>query len=805
MLENAAAHCQSEAGRKRLLSAAPASPLAEVEKLLDETGEGVRFWQQVMAPGGISLFQLPETSAFLDPFQEGMVPEREEILLLGRFLAADEKARRMLLSLSSEKYPRLAKLAGGITDLGALLKEYARTFSDEGEVRDNASRQLKELRRDISALMGSIEGRIRGLIRNRAPNLTDDVHLSIRNNRLTVNVPVNVLPQFKGMVVDYSSSGASVYVEPAEVVELNNDRQQLFLAEEMEVRRIIKEYVASVASRRWEVLANYETLVSLDTILGRSRYSIAVSGVRPQVDAGGAITLKQARHPLMLEGFVPEDFSFADGRIAIVSGVNAGGKSVLLKMAGLFTLMAYCGMYLPAGERTAVGMHSGIFVQIGDEQSVVNNLSTFTAHLAFLRETLAQLETQDGAGPLALVLIDELGTGTDPREGAALGYALLERLRALPAKVIVTTHYDLIKTLGEKYPDCKNYSLAFDEENLKPSYRVLEGIPGASFAFHIARSQGLAENLLERANELAAGAEETFAGVVETLHLKQQGLEKELAQTRDERLAMRQKAAALEEERKKMLEREAQLRKQIGELKREFELRAEEFISQAKKRLREKLRASQGRSGLEVASEFSAEMHAKRTSALAGLERELGIGDAPAQDEAPVHFTEGQRITLPDLGVEAEITRVDGAHQSLELNVRGKMMKLTFAKAAEMMRTPDTVAGGSRHLNVGSTQLKRLRKMGQELDADTGGSLLTTAHQLDLHGHTIEEALPKLEKFISDSILNDFDTIAIMHGVGTGALKKFVREWLHKSRDVAKFRDAADAEGGKGMTIVTLK
>ncbi len=805
MLERTAAHCQSEAGRRRILASAPSGEHAFVEALLDETAEGIHFWQRTLAPASVSLSAIPETTAFVGAFQEGIVPEREDILALGRFLQVSEKARKLLREITPDRSPRLATLTAGFADLSALLTDYARIFNEDAEVRDSASRQLKELRRDLSGLMGSIEGRIRGLIRHRAPSLTEDIHLSIRNNRLTVNVPIGMLSQFKGMVVDYSSSGASVYVEPGEVVEMNNERQQLFLAEEMEVRRIIQEYSALVQSRRDELLGNYETLAALDETLGRARYSIAISGVRPSVDTSGSIILKQARHPLMLEGFVPEDFAFESERIAIVSGVNAGGKSVLLKMAGLFTLMAYCGIFVPAQEGTTVGMHSGVFVQIGDEQSVLNNLSTFTAHVAFLREMLSQLEERESGGPLALVLMDELGTGTDPREGSALGYALLERLRELPAKVIVTTHYDLIKTLGERYPDCKNFSLAFDEEKLRPSYRVLDGIPGSSFAFHIARSQGLSQSLIARAVELAAGKEEAFADVVESLRRKQQALEGEQQQARRERISLQNKAAQADEERAKLLEREAQLRKQITELKRDFEVKTEEFISQAKKRLREKLRESRGRSGLEVASEFSAEVQSKRESALAGLERELGIASTSAY-ESEIMFAVGQSVPLPEHGVVGEVLAVDQSRQTLELNISGKIMKLSFSKAAQMMRTPSPrVSSSAKHLQMSAVEQRRLRAMGKSLDAENTGVLFTTAHQLDLHGHTKEEALPKLEKFISDAILNDFSSVMIMHGVGTGALKKFVWEWLRASRDIARFREATAEEGGKGITIATLK
>ena len=803
VLAHAAGHCQSEAGRRLVLGAVPQAHRRDIERLLDETSEGITFWQQVVTANPVSFPLLPETPAFLGAFQAGLAPEREDLARLGEFIAVDKSARKALAQATPAKYPRLAELATGLGDISALAADFARKFNEEGEVRDAASRELKELRRDAGKLQSNIEIRIRGLIKKRAPDLAEEIHLSIRNNRLTLNVPTGVLSRFKGMVVDYSGTGASVYVEPKEIVELNNERQQLFHAEEMEVRRIVKEFARAVEQSRGELARNFEILAQLDAVLGRARYSLSVNGTRPQLSDGGSLLLRQARHPLMLEDFVPEDFSFESERIAIISGVNAGGKSLLLKMAGLFALMAYTGLYVPAGEGTQVGLYDGVFVNIGDEQSVLNNLSTFTAHVAFLRDLLGGLAGRDGGARPALVLIDELGTGTDPGEGSALGYAVLERLRGLPAKVAVTTHYDLIKTLGEKYGDCKNVSLAFDEGELKPTYRVLDGIPGKSFAFDIARSEGLPSELVERAHGYADAAGEMFTEVVGGLKLKQDELEAEISRIVRERRELELRAKEAEDEKQAMRERERDLKRRLDGLKRDFDVRVEEFVGDAKRRLRKKLRDSRGRSGLEVASEFSSEVKKRKESALAELERELGL--APDPGEAGHVFTVGEKLRLHSLGMDGEVTRVDEARRAIELNVRGKALKLTFEKAAEMVREPEETPTGTGPLRMTRAQREKLRQLGSELDREAGSGLLTTAHQLDIHGHTAGEALPKLEKFVSDGILSDFTTVAIMHGVGTGRLQKFVREWLKSCPDVASFRAATAEEGGKGITVATLR
>jgi DNA mismatch repair protein MutS2 len=803
VLAYAAGHCQSEAGRQLLLNAAPAASRPEVERLLDETAEGIGFVQQVLPANPISFSLLPQTTAFLGAFHTGLMPEREEIARLGEFFAVDKSARKALAQLTFARYPRLAELTAELADITELAADFARKFNEEGEVRDGASRELKELRRDAGRLQSDIESRLHYLIRKRAPDLAEEIHLSIRNNRLTLNVPTGVLSRFKGMVVDYSGTGASAYVEPKEIVEYNNQRQHLFHAEEMEVRRIVQEFTHAVEANRDRLAGNFEILARLDAVLGRARYSASINGTRPQLSDGGHIRLRQAKHPLMLENFVPEDFIFEDERIAIISGVNAGGKSLLLKMVGLFALMSYTGLYLPAGEGTCIGLYDGVLVNIGDEQSVLNNLSTFTAHVGFLRDLLDELGGREDHPRPALVLIDELGTGTDPGEGSALGYTLLERLRQLPAKAAVTTHYDLIKTLGEKYADCKNVSLAFDEDELRPTYRVLDGIPGKSFAFDIARSEGLPAALVDRAHGYVDAAEEVFTEVVGELRRKQDELEREIASIVRQRRECELKAKEAEEEKQALRERERHLRRRLDDLKRDFDVRVEEFVAGAKRRLRKKLRDSAGRSGLEVASEFSAEVQSERQSALAELERELGL--TPEPGEAGQMFAVGEKLRLHSLGVDGEVTRVDEARRALELNVRGKTLKLTFEKAAEMLRTPEEAPAGTGHSRMTRAQREELRKLGAELDKEAGGGLLTTAHQLDIHGHTTDEALPKLEKFVSDAILHDFMTVAIMHGVGSGRLQKFVRGWLKSCPDVASYREATAEEGGKGITIATLK
>jgi DNA mismatch repair protein MutS2 len=803
VLAQAAGHCQSPAGRSRLASATPQSSPEQVNALLEETGEGASLLRVIAESSEpTSLSSLPESLSFLGAFAEGLMPEKEDLKALGDFLRTDVAVRKLAERVPSSRFPRITALLSGLADLSGLARGFVRKFTEEGEVRDNASTELKSIRRELAKLQTSVEDRIRGLIRHRLPAVAEEAHLSIRNNRLTVNLPAAYISQMKGLVVDYSSTRASVYVEPDEVVPMNNERQKLFLEEEAEIRRIILEYAREVLAQRPAILGNYEVMAALDVILGRARYSVAIGGVRPALTADGSLRLVDARHPLMLNNFIPESFGLSAERIAVISGVNAGGKSVLLKMIGLLVLMAAVGLYIPAEDDTEIGVFDALHVNIGDEQSVLNNLSTFTAHVGFLREMLADLAARPAGETRTLVLIDELGTGTDPNEGAALGYALLERLRELPARVVVTTHYDLIKTIGEKYPECKNVSMAFDETGLRPTYRVLDGIPGKSFAFDIAAGQGLDRGILLRAREMTEKREEQFAEVVRSLRNKQDSLDAELRQAASERVQLEGKLREAEAERQSLREREAELKRRIAELKREFELRLDEFMAGAKRRLRDKLKTGRGRSGLEVSSEYSAEVQVKKESALADLERRLGL--QPLERAAPSLLRVGQILDLKALGLTGEVAAVDEERRRVELVVKGKKMILDWDKVDELLQ-PQLAPSGAKHLRMSRAERMRLQALGAELDAENTGELFNTAQQLDLHGHTKDEALPKLEKFISDALLNNFESVMIMHGIGTGALRSFILEWLSKCKEVASFREALPAEGGKGITIAVLK
>jgi len=805
LLELAAGHCQSEAARQRLESWKVSFERETIQRNLDETTEAARLLEEKFSRDGLGFSLLPEDVGFLAHFGAGMEPERDDIIHLSELLEVCTQTTRRLRKLSEHKYPTLSERLARFVDVDQLAKRFKQTFAPDGEVRDNASSDLKLIRSRLTKLQVRIEQKIRGLIKKRAPDTAEELHLSIRNNRLTVNLPVGMLRSFKGMIVDYSASGASVYLEPEEVVELNNQRQELFLEEETEIRRILQHFGAEVVAQDDALRGDFELLVQLDIIFGRARFSHAIGGVRPEIAADGEMHLVRARHPLMLNEFVPETVSFGPENELIISGANAGGKSLLLKMMGLFVLMSYSGFFVPADEGTSIGLFDSLWVDITDEQSVLNNLSTFTAHLRFLEGLFAHLARKPADAPLTLVLIDELGTGTDPEEGAALGYALMEHLLTRPVKVAVTTHYDLIKTLGEKQANCKNVSMGFDEANMQPTYEVLEGLPGKSFAFDLAAGQGFSPEVLKRAKELVASGETSFADAVRSLRAKQAQLEQEKGNLMRERKSQQQASEKLKERQKAVARREIELRKRMEALRRDFEAVADAFLAEARKEISQRLRSSKGRTGLEVGSRFSADFRKQKENLLANLEESLGL-TPPSAGSPSANLTAGTYLQLPTLGIAGEVLRIDEKKDKLQVLSQGKRITLSLVEVRKLLLEAAQLKDAREGIpHTPEITARERAKLGSQLDASAVSRQLTTAHQLDLHGHTREEALPKLEKFISDAIYRDFDTVMIMHGVGTGALRAFVHDYLKRSEYVDSFRDASTQEGGKGTTIVDLK
>ncbi len=483
---------------------------ARIEENLDQTAEALRFMDDHPAGGLPPFSQLEDLTDLIERIAAGELVDPTQARTLLRFFQVCAGFDALREALPMQRYPRLADIAAPWQSLGNLHALTRRTFSEDGDVRDSASPELSDIRSRLSRFEGEVGRSVREMLRSIKDRTGEDANLAIRGNRFVVLMPRTLVREFQGSVVDMSGSGQSIYFEPAGVATLNTERQHLFLEEDQEVRRILRDYGYQIGAHYAQLRANLAVLAKYDYIFARAKHARAIRGNRPAMNRNGRFMLRGAVHPLLFKDFVPEDMYFAEEKALIISGVNAGGKTVLLKLLGLYALMAALGCYVTGDAE--IPYFSALLADIGDDQSTLSNLSTFTAHLRFLTELWDELELKRASGLPVLVLIDEVGTGTEPGEGAAFAYGLIEALLEQPVKLAVTTHYDLLKTLGLERADVKNACLEFDQEQLRPTFHVLDNQPGQSFALAIAGRWGIPERIVERAQAVLGTEERKMAG-----------------------------------------------------------------------------------------------------------------------------------------------------------------------------------------------------------------------------------------------------------------------------------------------------
>ena len=646
----------------------------------------------------------------------------------------------------------------------------------EEEVSDHASVKLAEIRRKMRATGARIREQLDKMIRNPATQkLLQDPIVTIRGGRFVVPVKAEHRHEVPGLVHDTSASGATVFVEPMGAVEANNELKVLESSEAAEIERIVQELSEKAGSFADAIIADYEVLVELNLIFAKAKLAYAMNATRPSITDDGHSVLKRARHPLIdPKKVVPIDVELGGAfDTLVITGPNTGGKTVTLKTLGLLTLMCMCGLMPPVGDGSSFSVFRRVLADIGDEQSIEQSLSTFSAHVT------NQIRILNEAGDRSLVLLDELGAGTDPVEGAALAIAILERLRAKGARVAATTHYAELKAFAIRTDGVENGSCEFDVASLRPTYRLLVGVPGRSNAFAISEKLGMDTAVVGRARALVSGDERRLEEVVDNLEDRRQALEHALREAenaaRDARLA------------KEEAERELQRVKQA----KEKELDAAR--AQAK-RLVERARYDADALLEELAALRKQKDVKKADSARSALKRRLNELE---RDIDPVTVKDDGKYELPR-----------------PLKVGDRVLIVQLDKEAAVLSLPDKsgmveVQAGIIRTRVAQSGLRLLKdKAVTQKQSATGGiSRIDRAArtELDLRGQTVEEALDATDKFIDDARLSGINQITIIHGKGTGALRAAIHSHLRACKDVKAFRLGVYGEGETGVTIVEMK
>ena len=656
---------------------------------------------------------------------------------------------------------------------------------DEDTIADAASAELADIRRHMRQAQAKSRQILQRIISSASyAKVLQESIITQRDGRFVVPVKSEHKGELPGLVHDISSSGATLFVEPMGVVQANNELIELEAKEKKEIERILAELSAETAAHRQDIQWDYDTLVQLDLIFARGQLSFKMDADRPDIRRDGAVVLRKARHPLLdPKQAVPIDIQLGDTfDTLVITGPNTGGKTVSLKTLGLLTLMAQCGLHIPAASGSAVSVYERVLADVGDEQSIEQSLSTFSAHMVNIVHILAEADRH------SLILFDELGAGTDPVEGAALAIAIIEHVRNTGARLAATTHYAELKTYAMTTAGVENASCEFDVETLCPTYRLLIGIPGKSNAFAISKRLGLPDDVIETAKEQMSGESVRFEDVLTQLEAKRQALEKKQLET-DRLFAQREEDARRAREFREQMERAKENARSRGEAEAKRILRdaraaADLAFTELAEMRRQQARAERAENANEARVNLRRMLN-EAEDAVSARTRETEPIPAPSR---PIR--KGDLVELPGVRLPAEVVSV-GKDGTLQLKAGVMKMK---AQAGEVRLIEDgEQIRGKPAVSVRQNADRQMR------------TLAAASSELDIRGMDSLEAESVVENFLSSAVMGRLETVTIIHGKGTGALRKAVHDLLRRNKVVKSFRLGVYGEGEAGVTVVTLK
>ena len=783
LLERLSQKAVSEAAKERALRLTPSTDADDVRRLQDETDAARALIGLRGSPSFSGVKDVREALARAE--RGGMLNPRELLTIAG--LLTNSRRVREYYEADQGEGTVLDRMFDSLHANRFLEDKITTSILSEDEIADAASPELADIRRHKRA--ASAKGRqiLQKIISSPSYKSTlQEALITQRDGRFVVPVKADHRGDLPGLVHDISASGATLFVEPMGVVQANNELKELEAKEKKEIERILFALSAEAAGFAEAILWDYDILVHLDLIFARGELSYQMDAARPEIRTDGSVSLRRARHPLLDPAkAVPIDIEV--GRsfdTLVITGPNTGGKTVSLKTLGLLCLMAQCGLHIPAGDRSAVSVFTGILADIGDEQSIEQSLSTFSAHMKTIVNIL------DEADGDSLVLFDELGAGTDPVEGAALAIAVIEHVRARGAKVAATTHYAELKTFAMTTAGVENASCEFDVETLCPTYKLLIGIPGKSNAFAISRRLGLDESVIADAKAQMDSESLRFEDVLAQLEEKRQRLEK--AQTEANRLWQQRE----EDARKARIFRE-QMEKAKENARAKGEAEAKRIVREAQQKTEEifdqleELRKQQTR-----AANFQQVNDTK-----AAIRHDLKEAEAVlhSRDQEPEAPAPSRPIAVGDL---VELAGVKTAATVLNVNGDGSML----LQAGKMKMT---VKAGQVRLLESAEEIEKRKKQAAAAQRKNVSPQIQlaarAASELDIRGMETLEAESVVENYIDAAVMAKLGTVTIIHGKGTGALRKAVHEMLKRNRAVKSFRLGRYGEGEAGVTVVELK
>lgn len=770
---------ESQLGRELINGVKPRTNMDDILTLLDETDEALSI---LINRGSPPLFGIHNIGPEVRRAEIGGSLTPGALLKVSDSLRVSRSLKEFIKDDKSDKassYPIIEGLIRDLRVFKSLEDEINNAIISENEISDNASNTLRSIRRQILGKNEAIRSKLNSIINSQThKKYLQDSIVTIREGRFVIPVKQENRGNIPGLVHDISSSGATVFVEPMAVVELNNELRELEIKEREEIARILAELSSMVAAEADAILNNQSILQYLDFVFAKGKLALDMKATKPSLNDRGFINIKKARHPILdVENVVPIDIYLGDEFTSLViTGPNTGGKTVTLKTVGLLTLMAQSGLHIPADYNSEIAVFDQIFADIGDEQSIEQSLSTFSSHMTNIVDIL------NNVGPNSLVLFDELGAGTDPTEGAALAMSILDHLLKMQVRTIATTHYSQLKLYALTTENVRNASVEFDVETLRPTYRLLIGVPGKSNAFEISRRLGLQDYIISYARDLISQENIEFEDVL-------QAIERDRIKTEESR-----------EEAERLKKEIEDLREDLAKEKEKTRRMREDIIRKAKEEARDILQEAKIQSDL-IISELR--------DISRQVDREKNRRIQEAKDMLSSQIDELDNFLVKDL------LNVKSKKPPKNLKIGETVEVLSLNQKGEVLSRPDengnvTVQVGIMKVNVHISTLRRTSgevEAKQEKKSKTliSSKSKTIKNELDIRGRTIEEAILELDKYIDDSYLAGFKEVYIIHGKGTGALREGLQSYFKQHRLIKSHRIGKYAEGGTGVTVLEIK
>lgn len=768
----------SRSGKELCKKLKPSTDLAAIELAQQQTADALT---RIFQKGSLSFAGNHDMGASIKRLEIGGTLGIEEFLRLCSLLEVAKRVKAYSRrEREDEKEDSLDEYFARIEPLTPLHEEIRRCIVSEDEIADEASANLRNIRRSIRSTNDKIRSQMNSMLNGSARTHLQDAVITMRNGRYCLPVKAESKGQVPGMIHDQSSTGSTVFIEPMAVVKLNNDLKELFIKEQEEIEVILANLSIRAAEDVFAIRENHEILTNLDFIFAKAALAKSYNGTAPIFNTEGKIRIRKGRHPLLdPRKVVPIDLHLGeDFHLLIVTGPNTGGKTVSLKTVGLFTLMGQAGLHIPAGDRSQLAVFDHVYADIGDEQSIEQSLSTFSSHMTNIISILEQVSYN------SLVLFDELCAGTDPTEGAALAISILNRLREMGVRTMATTHYSELKVFALSTPGVENACCEFSVETLSPTYRLLIGIPGKSNAFAISGKLGLGQDIIADARSRMDAQDESFEDLISDLEANRVTIEQE-------KLEIEQYKSEIEDLKKKLEQKQERLDSQREKILLKANEEAHAILREAKEVADTTIRNFHkfGKAGISAKEMEQERDRLREKMDKTGKAMAIKQNAASENHKIPKNLRIGDSVKVLSMNLKGTVHTLPNDKGDLYVQM-GILRSLVNIK--DLMLLEETPTPGSKQKNAGAGKLK----MSKSLSVST---------EINLIGKTTDEAISLLDKYLDDAYLAHMPSVRIVHGKGTGALRSAVHGHLKRLKYVKSFRLGEFGEGDSGVTIAEFK